>query len=288
MHPVGSRSAAPASMATRTTTSRTTSRSSTTPRRRTRITSRSRPTALDRTRLPACRRSGPTRSPTSTARRSSTRRTISTTPATSTSWWRRSTTASCRRPRSRRSASSRPRATRTAIAGYSDPADEQAFVTREINSLMRTPDWHSTVVIVNYDDSDGWYDHVYSGVTNPSLSPADNLTNTTRTRRTGLTDLRAVRTEPADEGAARRRAGPLRLRPADADARDLAVRHVRTTSTSDLSDQASIINFIEYNWHLPGIPGSADQVLAKLDRSRGPAVRPGGDVRLPAIRRPTG
>ena len=32
---------------------------------------------------------------------------------------------------------------------YSDPADEQAFVTREINSLMRTPDWRSTAVIVN-------------------------------------------------------------------------------------------------------------------------------------------
>ena len=62
--------------------------------------------------------------------------------------------------------------------GYSEPADEQAFVTKEIDSLMRTPDWHSTVVIVNWDDSDGWYDHVYSGVTNPSLSPADNLTNT--------------------------------------------------------------------------------------------------------------
>jgi phospholipase C len=58
--------------------------------------------------------------------------------------------------------------------GYSDPADEQAFVTREIDSLMRTPDWQNTVVIVNYDDSDGWYDHVYSGVTSPSLSPADN------------------------------------------------------------------------------------------------------------------
>ena len=38
---------------------------------------------------------------------------------------------------------------------------------------------------------------------------------------------------------------------------------------NNLSDQASIINFIEYNWHLPGIPGSADQVLSKLDRSEG-------------------
>ena len=35
----------------------------------------------------------------------------------------------------------------------------------------------------------------------------------------------------------------------------------------NLTDQASILNLIEYNWHLPGIPGSADQVLAKLDHS---------------------
>ncbi len=64
-------------------------------------------------------------------------------------------------------------------AAYSEPADEQQFVTSTVNELMRSPDWKNTVVMVNYDDSDGWYDHVYSGVTNPSLSPADNLTNTT-------------------------------------------------------------------------------------------------------------
>ena len=38
---------------------------------------------------------------------------------------------------------------------------------------------------------------------------------------------------------------------------------------SDLTDQASIINFIEYNWRLPGIPGSADRVLSRIDRSEG-------------------
>ena len=31
---------------------------------------------------------------------------------------------------------------------------------------------------MNYDDSDGWYDHVYSGVTNPSNTEADALTGT--------------------------------------------------------------------------------------------------------------
>ena len=66
-------------------------------------------------------------------------------------------------------------------AAYSDPADEQQFVASEINALERTPDWKSTAVIVAYDDSDGWYDHQYPGVQNPSLSPADNLTNTSLT-----------------------------------------------------------------------------------------------------------
>ena len=81
-------------------------------------------------------------------------------------------------------------------------------------------------MIVNYDDSDGWYDHVYSGVTNPSLSPADNLTNTTFSG----ADLGPVRPKPADHGAAGRRAGSLRLRPAAADAGDLAVRASATPS----------------------------------------------------------
>jgi len=38
---------------------------------------------------------------------------------------------------------------------------------------------------------------------------------------------------------------------------------------SNLSDQASIINLVEYNWGLPGIAGSADQVLSGVDASAG-------------------
>jgi phospholipase C len=37
----------------------------------------------------------------------------------------------------------------------------------------------------------------------------------------------------------------------------------------NLSDQASVVNFIEYNWGLSGIPGSADQVLAATDQQAG-------------------
>jgi phospholipase C len=156
-------------------------------------------------------------------------------------------------------------------AAYSDPADEQAFVTSTIDALMRSPDWKSTAVIVNYDDSDGWYDHVYSGVTNPSLSPADNLTNTslsvpstgTSQQCGGATQGTAETPTPLAGEQGRCGFGPrLPMLVISPFAKKDAVDH-------DISDQASMINLIEYNWDLPGIPGSADQVLAGKDAAEG-------------------
>ncbi len=166
-------------------------------------------------------RSAATRSPTSTGCRSSTPPTTTTTPATSTSWWRRSRPATCRRRRCPGVSFLKAPGYQDGHAGYSDPADEQQFITGVVNALMKSPDWSSTAVIVNYDDSDGWYDHVFSGVTNPSSSPADNLTNTTFSG----ADLRHVR--KLELRRAGRRAGPLRLRSAAADDGDLAVREVQ-------------------------------------------------------------
>ena len=37
----------------------------------------------------------------------------------------------------------------------------------------------------------------------------------------------------------------------------------------NMSDQSSMINFIEYNWHLPGIPESFDTVLDHTDHQEG-------------------
>ncbi|MGC2638275.1 MAG: alkaline phosphatase family protein, partial [Acidobacteriaceae bacterium] len=61
-------------------------------------------------------------------------------------------------------------------AGYSDPLDEQTFVTTVINFLMTTRDWASTAVFINYDDSDGWYDHQLGQIVNQSATPDDALT----------------------------------------------------------------------------------------------------------------
>jgi phospholipase C len=150
---------------------------------------------------------------------------------------------------------------------YSDPADEQQFIAREINALMQSPDWHNTVVIVNYDDSDGWYDHAYSGVTNPSTSVAENLTATTAhgtatSGHCGPDPAPAAQT-PLGGEQGRCGFGPrLPMLVISPYAAHNAVDH-------NLSDQASVVNFVEYNWGLPGISGSADQVLSNRDEAAG-------------------
>ena len=59
-------------------------------------------------------------------------------------------------------------------AGYSDPIDEQHFLVNTINSLQKSPEWSSTAVVIAYDDSDGWYDHVVSPIKNASHDPAED------------------------------------------------------------------------------------------------------------------
>ena len=76
-------------------------------------------------------------------------------------------------------------------AGFSDPLDEQKFIVDMVNAIEQSKFWPNTVIIVAYDDSDGWYDHVMhlvngsataqdtlygSGLCgNPSVSPANAL-----------------------------------------------------------------------------------------------------------------
>jgi phospholipase C len=153
-------------------------------------------------------------------------------------------------------------------AAYSDPADEQAFVVNEINALMQSPDWSSTAIVVAYDDSDGWYDHVYSGVTNPSASVADNLTNTVKKPTIGTSGLcgsESSGSQPLAGEQGRCGFGPRQpLLVISPFSKQNGVDH-------NLSDLASVPNFIEYNWGLPPIAGSFDRALAPIDASEGAA-----------------
>jgi phospholipase C len=62
-------------------------------------------------------------------------------------------------------------------AGYSDPLDEQTFVVQTINALEKSPFWKDTAVVIAYDDSDGWYDHQMPPVVNPSFNPTVDTLN---------------------------------------------------------------------------------------------------------------
>lgn len=57
-------------------------------------------------------------------------------------------------------------------AAYSDPLLEQHFVVQVVNTVMTSKYWRDTAVIVLYDDSDGWYDHVYPPLANASALSA--------------------------------------------------------------------------------------------------------------------
>jgi len=60
-------------------------------------------------------------------------------------------------------------------AGNSSPLDEQQWVVNVINFLEQQPEWKHTVVIIAYDDSDGWYDHVMGKIVNGSSTAKDAL-----------------------------------------------------------------------------------------------------------------
>jgi phospholipase C len=59
-------------------------------------------------------------------------------------------------------------------AGYSDPLDEQKFIVDIVNAIEQSPFWPSTAIIIAYDDSDGWYDHIMN-IVNGSATTVDTL-----------------------------------------------------------------------------------------------------------------
>jgi phospholipase C len=56
-------------------------------------------------------------------------------------------------------------------AGYSGPLLEQNFLVNTVNRIQKLPEWNSTAVIITYDDSDGWYDHVMPPLVSTSSDP---------------------------------------------------------------------------------------------------------------------
>jgi phospholipase C len=125
-------------------------------------------------------------------------------------------------------------------AGYSDPIDEQHFIVKVINFLQQQKDWDSTAVIIMYDDSDGWYDHQMGPIANQSTGPADALTgpDACGTAANALPGIDAGNPHALGRCGYGPRLPLLVISPW---ARANFVDHTVT-------DQTSIIRFIEDNW----------------------------------------
>jgi phospholipase C len=109
--------------------------------------------------------------------------------------------------------------------GNSDPLDEQVFLVTTLNRLQRLPEWRRMAVVIAWDDSDGWYDHVMPPIINQSNTPLDFLCGSKN-----------------DGPGARCGYGPrLPLLVISPYAKENSVSHA-------LSDQTSILRFIEDNW----------------------------------------
>ncbi len=118
--------------------------------------------------------------------------------------------------------------------GYSDPLDEQTFLVQTINRLESLPAWSHTAVVVAYDDSDGWYDHVMPPHVSSSSDPAyDALFGE------GLCGQ-------TPRGAVQDRCGYGPRQPLLVISPWAKISFVDHTVT----DQASILRFIEDNWQL--------------------------------------
>jgi phospholipase C len=131
-------------------------------------------------------------------------------------------------------------------AGYSDPIDEQDHLVFAVNAVMRSAYWKSAAIIITYDDSDGWYDHVMPVIIGGSEIPGIDALNG------------PGRCGDAAPGAYSGRCGygprlPLVL--ISPYARVNAVDHA-------LTDQSSIIRFIEDNWDLGRIGDQSRDALA--------------------------
>lgn len=59
--------------------------------------------------------------------------------------------------------------------GYSDPLAFQTFLVKTVNKLQKIPEWEQMAIMIVFDDSGGWYDHVMPPIIQQSHTAADAL-----------------------------------------------------------------------------------------------------------------
>jgi phospholipase C len=130
--------------------------------------------------------------------------------------------------------------------GYSDPLDEQTFIAEKLDELEHSSQWESTAVVIAYDDSDGWYDHVMPPIVSQSESTSDALTGPGECR-----SLTATQEKEKGEGKTLPPASTVNDRCGYGPRLPLMVISPYAKQNyvdNTLTDQSSIIKFVEENW----------------------------------------
>jgi phospholipase C len=141
----------------------------------------------------------------------------------------------------------------------STPLEEQASIVTAVNAIEQSPFWRDTAIIITYDDSDGWYDHVAGPIVNFSEDPINDAISGTPsypllTGGSGAGGKPGVATTIQDRCGFGVRMPFLLISPY---AKQNYVDH-------SLNDTTSILRFIEYNWSLGtiGDPQSFDMLAS--------------------------
>jgi phospholipase C len=170
----------------------------------------------------------------------------------------------------------------TGHAADSSPLAEQQFLVETINQLQQTPQWKHMAIIIAYDDSDGWYDHVMPPIVNQSNDPANDAL-------LGPAGLCGV----ASAGAYQDRCGYGERLPFLV----ISPYAKRNFVDHSINDTTSILRFIEDNWQLGRIGHQSFDAIAGsflnvfdfkerynhqliLDPDTGEVVRQSGDEDL--------
>jgi phospholipase C len=137
-------------------------------------------------------------------------------------------------------------------AGYSDPLLEQSFAVKTVNAVMRSPFWKSTAIVILYDDSDGWYDHQMSPIVNSSAVLQASTSNSDELNGPGACGSGT----PLGNIEGRCAYGPRQPL--------LVISPYAKVNFVDhsLTDQSSVLRFIEDNWGTGRIGGGSFDELA--------------------------
>ena len=150
----------------------------------------------------------------------------------------------------------KPTTAQSGHPGESDPLDEQQWIVNTVNQIEESKYWRSTAIVITYDDSDGWYDHV-------SPESAGAVVNGSHNSRI---DQAACEAAPVKLGHANGRCGYSQRLPMIVISPWTRENYV----SNNLTDTTSVVNFIEDNWL------GCERIKNSFDATSGSLDAPGG------------